>query len=110
MRTRRAFLRGLGAAGAGALLAPSSALLNLFALYLLHDLFLFGHMNVAYLGRATPWRWLPLVLIADLLLPFQVLVALCSPQRVNWRGNVMQIERGGTFRYLRRAEHQAGAR
>src|SRR6185295_8725893 len=95
---------------AGALLAPSALLFAVFALYLSYDLFLFAQLNVAYLGRATPWRWLPVVLLADLLLPFQVLVALCSPQRVNWRGNVMQVERGGTFRYLRRAEHQAGAR
>ena len=88
---------------AGTFVAPSAALFAVFALYLLHDVILFGHMNVAYLGRATPWRWLPVVLLADLLLPFQVLVALGSPQRVNWRGNVMQIQRGGTFHYLRRA-------
>lgn len=94
---------------AGAIVAPSPALWVVFALYALHDLLLFSHMNASYLARATPWRWLPLVLLADLLLPFQVLCALFAPQRVNWRGNVMQIHKGGSFHYVRRAQRGEGA-
>jgi hypothetical protein len=34
----------------------------------------------------------------QLVFPFQLLVALLSPQRINWRGNIVQVERGGSFR------------
>jgi len=37
-----------------------------------------------------------------LLLPLQIAAAILLPQRVNWRGHIMQIERGGGFHYLRR--------
>lgn len=94
---------------AGALAAPSVALAWVFAAYVLHDLVLVAHLNATRLARATPVRWFPLVIAADLLLPFQVLFALVAPQRVNWRGNVMRIHRGGTFEYLRRADHREGA-
>ncbi len=58
--------------------------------------------NWRYLGRVMPWRaaWLlPVVLVVT---PMQILAALVGPQRVRWHDNVMQIERGGTFRYVQR--------
>jgi ceramide glucosyltransferase len=63
---------------------------------------IFAYNNVRYLRHATPWRkaWLAPVMLV--VFPFQLLFALLAPQRVNWRGNVMQIERGGAFRYLHR--------
>jgi hypothetical protein len=42
--------------------------------------------------------WVP---VMQLVFPFQLLVALLSPQRINWRGNIVQVERG-SFRYVRR--------
>ena len=41
------------------------------------------------------WLTLPLVLL---------LAALLLPQRINWRGHVMQVERGGGFRFVRRRD------
>ena len=40
--------------------------------------------------------------IVQLLLPFQILAALMSPPRIDWRGHLMQVERGGKFRFVRR--------
>jgi ceramide glucosyltransferase len=62
----------------------------------------FAHCNVRYLRRATPWRWSWLVPLLQVLLPLQILAAFLLPQRVNWRGNVCRIEKGGGFRYERR--------
>ena len=38
----------------------------------------------------------------QLVFPVRLLVVLLSPQRINWRGNIVQVERGGGFRYVRR--------
>ena len=62
----------------------------------------FAACNLRYLRGASPWKWSWLVVVVQCLLPLQLLVALISPQRINWRGHLMQIERGGTFRFVRR--------
>lgn len=71
-------------------------------LYLVYDYVLFAHINRAYLGNATPWRrswWVP---VLALILPAQLVVALLSPQRINWRGHIMQVEPGGGLRIVKR--------
>ena len=70
---------------------------------LLHSLII-GHLDRRYLGSATPLRCLWLALVAQLLLPLQLLTALLLPARINWRGHVMQVRRGGGFRYVRQRE------
>lgn len=87
---------------AGLLAAPSTALAVVTALYVLVDLACFAHQDRTYLGGPTPLRAYPLVFVSGLLLPIQILVALVLPQRVNWRGNLMEIHPGGTFDYVRR--------
>ena len=70
--------------------------------YIAYSYLIFAHFNKTYLRHATPWRfsfWVPII---QLLLPVQLLAALLSPQRIEWRGHVMQIERGGTFRFVSR--------
>ncbi len=77
------------------------ALLLLLA-YMGYTFALCIYLNISYLSRATPWSRLWWVPVMQILFPLQLLVALCSPQRINWRGNVVQVQRGGAFRYLRR--------
>mgnify|MGYP000886463969 FL=1 len=60
--------------------------------------------NRRYLRNATPlsrsWLW-P---VLQIIFPLQLLAALLLPQRINWRGHVMQVERGGGFRFVRRRD------
>jgi ceramide glucosyltransferase len=87
----------------GALLAwPSWELAGLCLGYAAYHYAIFAHFNIAYLRRSTPWRWSWLVPVIQVLLPLQLLAAVVSPQRINWRGHVMQVEKGGGFRLLRR--------
>lgn len=55
-----------------------------------------------YLGGVSPLGWSWLVLVVQLLLPLQLVSALVQPQRINWRGHEMAVERGGGFRFVRR--------
>jgi ceramide glucosyltransferase len=84
------------------LLWPATKTFAMFAAVMAYHFAIFLHCNFAYLRRATPWYWWWLVPLIQLVLPLQILAAILLPQRVNWRGHVMQIERGGSFRYLRR--------
>lgn len=61
-------------------------------------------LNRRYLRSATPawaiWGVVPLVL---LFFPIQMLAALFAPRlKVHWRGNVMEYQKGGSFRFLAR--------
>jgi len=72
--------------------------------YLLMNYMIMLDLNRRYLSDATPLRWSWLAPVAQLLLPLQLLVALLSPARINWRGHVMEVQRGGGFRYVQRRE------
>ena len=70
--------------------------------YLLVGYLSFFWTDRVYLCAASPLRWSWLLPITQLLLPLQLLAALLLPQRINWRGHVMKVERGGGFRFVRR--------
>lgn len=57
----------------------------------------FVHLDSRFLGGATPVRCFWLVPVLQLLVPLQLIAALFLPQRIVWRGHVMQVEPGGTF-------------
>ena len=84
--------------------APSHTTLVMVLGYFALSIVIFAFNNWRYLDSAAPWRQAWLVPIVQLLTPLQILVALFAPQRVNWRGNVMQIERGGAFHYVQRRQ------
>jgi ceramide glucosyltransferase len=87
---------------ATALLRPSRRALGYAAVPLVYNLALFAHLNQAYLQHSTPWRWVWLAPAVEVVFPFELLLALLAPQRINWRGHIMDVERGGTFRFVRR--------
>jgi len=67
------------------------------------DLGLIAWRSRAYLGGATPAHGLLLTPLVLLVLPLQMLTALLAPrQRIVWRGIVMEVEKGGGFRFVRR--------
>lgn len=106
----RAIIYGLGLAPAlfplllvaSLLLRPSRRKLGYALLYFGYSFTIFAHLNARYLRGASPWIrswWVPII---QVVFPVQLLLALLSPQRINWRGNIVQVERGGGFRYIRR--------
>ncbi|MBW7885252.1 MAG: glycosyltransferase [Caldilineaceae bacterium] len=91
----------------GLLVWPSALLAGLVAAAFIYQYTIFAHCNVAYLRQATPWRWSWLVPALQLVVPLQLLAALLLPQRITWRGHVMEVQRGGSFRFVqRRAERR----
>jgi ceramide glucosyltransferase len=84
--------------------APQQAVLPgvLLLLYLGYHFAIFLHFNAAFFGGATPRRRMWVVPFLQIIFPIQLLAALMLPQRINWRGHVIQVQRGGGFRYLRR--------
>jgi ceramide glucosyltransferase len=80
----------------------SPATLGYTAIYFGHSLLTFRQINRDYLRQATPARYVWLVPLVEMLFPLQLLAALISPQRIVWRGHVMQVEPGGKFHVVRR--------
>jgi ceramide glucosyltransferase len=70
--------------------------------YFAYSFVVVAHLNAAYLRHVAPWRYAWMVPPVQLLVPLQVLAALVTFNRMNWRGRVLRIERGGTFRYVER--------
>ncbi|MBV7335512.1 glycosyltransferase [Chloroflexi bacterium TSY] len=81
---------------------PSWLLTTLVLIYLFYSYAIFVHLNIAYLRSASPWKSSWLVPLIQIVFPLQLLVALLSPQRIVWRGHVMQTEKGGRFRFVQR--------
>ena len=86
----------------GLCLWPSPQLAALLALYFATSYAAFLHLDHAYLGHPTPTAWSLLVPALQVVFPLQILAALLLPQRITWRGHVMQVERGGGFRFVKR--------
>jgi ceramide glucosyltransferase len=81
---------------------PSPSLWAYTALYFGHSALAFQHFNTAYLRQATPAAYSWAAPLIELLFPLQLLAALLAPQRIVWRGHVLQVERGGGFHFVRR--------
>lgn len=89
---------------AGALLRRSLPLASVALANLLLTFAAFVHIDRSYLDHATPPRWRWLAPMLQLLFPLQLLAALLLPQRITWRGHVMQVERGGGFHFVKRRD------
>ena len=70
----------------------------------------FAQINRAYLHGATPPTRAWLVPLVQTILPAQVAAALLLPQRIEWRGHTMHVERGGGFRLVQRRDDTANDR
>ena len=90
----------------GLLTWPSALLAALLASYFVVSYAAFLHLDHVYLGHPTPTAWSLLVPVLQLIFPLQILAALLLPQRITWRGHVMQVERGGSFRFVKRRSGQ----
>lgn len=88
------------------ILAPSSLSAGMLAACIAVNLGVFLHLNRRYLYGATPAAKAWLVPLLQFVVPIQLIFALLLPQRIRWRGHLIQVERGGTFRIVR---HRAGS-
>lgn len=93
-----------------ALIAKPTRSLKAYAgLYTAHSLYTFWQINRSYLRSVTPRKYAWLAPLVEMLFPLQLLVALLSPQRINWRGHIMQVEEGGGFYFVRRRDEHDDA-
>lgn len=72
-----------------------------------HNLGVFIDLNRRYLDYATPRHMFWLVPVQQIMFPLQLLMALVSPQRINWRGHHITVKHGGTMRITRHREPAA---
>jgi ceramide glucosyltransferase len=84
------------------LLRPSRASTSACLAYFAYDYALFAQINKTYLKSAAPWAHSWLIPLIKLALPLQILIALCSPQRITWRGHRIEVLPGGGMRMVRR--------
>ena len=87
---------------AAPLLRPGRATRCFTLVYFALSYAIFAHHNRAYLNAAVAWQHRWLIPLTQLMLPAQMLAALLAPRRINWRGHILQIERGGKLSLLRR--------
>jgi ceramide glucosyltransferase len=87
-----------------ALFAPIlySSLWPLSFIYFVYSYAIFAHFNVAYLQQASPWKRSYWAVLIPIILPLQILSAMIAPQKINWRGHIMQAEPGGGFQFVQR--------
>lgn len=83
---------------------PSTAKSAYTLTYFTYSFAIFAHINKAYLRNAAPLRMSWLVPLIQIFFPLQLLVALLSPKRIVWRGHIMQVEKGGGFRVVKRRD------
>ena len=62
--------------------------------------------NKKYLRHAQPAHKAWLIPVMFVLIPVQIVCSFFLPQRANWRGNVVQVEPGGGFKYIHRRRVQ----
>ena len=83
-------------------LRPGRALGAYATLYFGHSLWAYRRIDADYLGHTTPAAAAWAVPLVEIVFPLQLLAALVAPQRIVWRGHVMQVERGGEFHFVSR--------
>ncbi len=86
-------------------LRPSAGLAGVTALYFAYSYAIFADLNARFLGGTSPWRGSWWVSVIQATFPIQLMLALLAPQRIRWRGHVIEARRGGGLRFIeRRAE------
>ena len=74
-----------------------------FALcYFGYDWAISAHLNSSYLNGALPRHWSWCVPLLKVVFPLQLLAALLAPQRIRWRGHLIEAQRGGNVRVIER--------
>jgi ceramide glucosyltransferase len=86
-----------------AIVSPSFVTLSSLGVTFFAQWSLFAYVNARHLRGRSPWRHSWLVVVVQLLLPIQIILGLVLPARLHWRGNVIELDGKGGFRFLHRA-------
>ena len=90
----------LPALALSALLSRRSIVKQAFAGVMVLCNIIFWISEACYLGRRTPWQRWPLLSVAALVTPVQILAALLANSEIEWRGQRLRLQRGGRIEYL----------
>jgi ceramide glucosyltransferase len=68
------------------------------------NLYVLAQFNSKHLNNATPSSKIFLLPIVQLIMPFHILIALLSPRKINWRGNILALNNDGSFKFIERRD------
>jgi ceramide glucosyltransferase len=88
----------------GTLARPTRGTALAVGAYFAYDYGLAAYLSHVYLKGATPVSRSWLVPLLRLAFPIQLIAALLSPRRIVWRGHLIESQRGGGVRLLRRRQ------
>lgn len=84
------------------ILFPSIYSMVFTIIYFSINLYILIQLNSKYLRNATPTQQIPLLLLVQILLPINIIIALLSPRKINWRGHIMELRNDGGFHFIQR--------
>lgn len=84
---------------------PSISSILYALVYFGFSYYMLSQFNTNYLRNATPSSKIGLLLLVQIVLPFNIFLALLSPRKINWRGHIMQLTNDGGFNFVQRREN-----
>jgi ceramide glucosyltransferase len=84
------------------LLFPSIYATIYGAIYFAVNAYILTQFNLKYLRSATPNNRIFLLLVIQIVMPFHIIIALLSPRKIDWRGNIMELKADGGFEIVKR--------
>jgi ceramide glucosyltransferase len=76
------------------------------AVYFAINAYILTQFNRKYLNGATPEHLIFLLTIVQIIMPFHIIVALLSPKKIDWRGNILNLKSDGSFEFIERRTTQ----
>jgi ceramide glucosyltransferase len=78
------------------------------AIYFAINAYILTEFNRKHLNGATPDRLIFLLTIVQIIMPFHIIIALISPKKIDWRGNVLALKADGSFEFIERRTTPTG--
>ena len=86
------------------LLFPSINTLIYAVIYFGLNYAILNNFNQNYLRNATPKTHIIILILVQILLPIHIIVTLFLPRKINWRGNIIQLNKDGGFEFIQRRD------
>ncbi|PSB50079.1 glycosyltransferase family 2 protein [Chamaesiphon polymorphus] len=82
-------------------LFPSMSAAIYTLIYFGVNAYILTQFNTKYLNKATPDRYILLLLAIQLIMPLHIILALLSPRRIEWRGKTIELNADGSFEIIK---------